>query len=77
MKIVTYFYNQPLTKIESYREFISEEEWNNKCQNISYIRIFGSKMLVDISKKRRNKSNYQHIWKEILIGFSNNTIKHY
>lgn len=77
METANYFQNRLPTKTESHGGSISEEKYSNKRQNVSHIKIFSSKILVDISKKKKNKSDYQHVWKEIFIGFSSNTNKYY
>lgn len=77
METVNYFWNYVSTKIESHEELIPEDKWSNKYQNVSHIRIYESKVLVNILKEKRNKSDHHHIWKWILIGFSSNTTKHY
>lgn len=53
-----YFWNCLSIRIENYEGLILEKNWNNKHQNVSYIKIFGSKILMDILKEKRNKSDY-------------------
>lgn len=55
MEITNYLQNCFSTKTKSYEKFISEKKLNNNHQNISDIRIFESKILINISKKKRNK----------------------
>ncbi len=48
-----------------------------KPSNLSHLRIFGSEMLIDIPKEKKFKTDIQHVWRGILIGYSNETTKHY
>lgn len=44
---------------------------------VSHLRIFGSEVLVDIPKGKGIKSDFQCVWRGILTGYSNETVKHY
>lgn len=77
METANYLQNCLPTKTESYRELISEEKCSNKRENVSHISIFGSEVLGNIPQEKKKKSDYQHVWKKILIGFNSNITKHY
>ena len=77
METFNYLHNRLLTRSKSYGELIPEEAWTNRRQNLSHIRIFGSLVFVDISHKKKSKSDFQKTWVGILIGYNTNTIKHF
>ncbi len=77
METANYLRNQLPTKTRGHWEVIPKEKWCVSRQNLSHLRIFGSEVLVDISKEKRIKTDIQHIWRGILIGYSNETSKHY
>lgn len=77
MEIANYLQNCLPIKTKGHGELILEENWSSRRQNFSHIKVFCSKVLVNIPKKKKNKSNYQHIWKGIFIGFNSNSTKHY
>lgn len=56
---------------------IPEEAWTRKKQNLAHVRIFGSLVLVDIPPEKRSKSDFRKAWEGILIGYNNNTTKHF
>ncbi len=77
MKTANYLRNQLPTKARGHGEVIPEEKLCRSRQNLSHLRIFGSEVLVDIPKKKRIKTDIQDVWRRILIGYSNETSKHY
>lgn len=56
---------------------IPEEMWTGCRQDLNHIRIFGSFALANISSKTRSKSDYQKVWKSILIEYNLDTTKHF
>ena len=77
METANYLRNRLPTKTRGHGEVIPEEKWCGSRQNLSHLRIFGSEVLVDIPKEKRIKTDIQHVWRGILIGYSNKTSKHY
>ena len=77
METANYLRNRLPTKTRGHGEVIPEEKWSGSRQNLSHLRIFGSEVLVDIPKEKRIKTDIQHVWRGILIGYSNKTNKHY
>lgn len=77
METANYLHNQLLINTKRYKEVISEEKWSESRENLSHLCIFDSEVLVNIPKEKRIKTKIQHIWKRILIGYSNKTNKHY
>lgn len=77
METANYLRNRLPTKTRGHGEVIPEEKWSRSCQNLSHLRIFGNEVLVDIPKEKRIKTHIQHVWRGILIGYSNKTNKHY
>ncbi len=77
METVNYLRNLLPTRTKGHGEVIPEEKWCGSRQNLSHLCIFGSEMLVDILKEKRIKTDIQHVWRGILIGYSNETSKHY
>ncbi len=77
METANYLRNRLLTRSKSYSEIIPEESWTGKRQNLQHVRIFGSLALSHILDEKRNKSNYQKVWQGILIGYSQDTTKHF
>lgn len=77
METANYLRNRLPTKTRGHGEVIPEEKWSGSRQNLSHLRIFGSEVLVNIPKEKRIKTDIQHIWRGILIGYSNETNKHY
>lgn len=77
METANYLRNRLPSKTRGHEEVIPEEKWSGSRQNLSHLRIFGSEVLVDIPKEKRIKTDIQHVWRGILIGYSNETNKHY
>ncbi len=77
MEIANYLRNKLLTKSKSHGEIIPEKSQIGKRQNLEYVCIFGSLALSHIPDKQRNKSDYQKVWQDILIGYSQDTTKHF
>lgn len=61
IEMANYFQNCLSIKTKYYKKLILEEKQSNKRQDISYIKIFYNEVLINILKKKRNKSNYQYI----------------
>lgn len=77
METSNYLRNRLPTKSRGHGELIPEEEWTNRKQNLSHVRIFGSLVLVDIPHEKRSKSDFRKAWEGILIGYSPDTTKHF
>ena len=77
IETTNYLQNRLSTRSRSHGELIPEEAWTDKCQNLSYIRIFGSLVLANITDKKRSKSDYQKTWQGNLIGYSLDTSKYF
>lgn len=77
METANYLRNRLPTKTRGHGEVIPEEKWSRSRQNLSHLCIFGSEVLVDIPKEKRIKTDIQHVWRGILIGYNNETNKHY
>lgn len=55
METANYLRNRLPTKSRSHGELVPEDEWTNRKQNLSHVRIFGSLVLVDIPNEKRSK----------------------
>ena len=77
METSNYLQNRLSTRSRNHGELILEETWTGKRQNLAHVRIFGSLVLVDIPPEKRSKSDFRKAWEGILIGYSNNTTKHF
>ncbi len=76
METANYLLNRLPTKTKTHGEIISEEAWIGHRQDLQHVQIFGSLALCNIPDKKRSKSDYQRVWKGILIGYSPNITKH-
>lgn len=76
METANYIRNRLPTKSKTHGEMIPEESWTSRRQDLRHIRIFGSLALCNIPDEKRSKSDYQKVWKGILIGYSPDTTKH-
>lgn len=77
IEMVNYFWNKLLTKTKSHGEVISKNSRTRQCQNLQYMRIFGSPALCNILDKKRSKSDYKKVWQEIIIEYSSDTTKYF
>ena len=72
-----YLQNKLPIKSKSYKKLVSEKDWINQKQNLSYIYIFSSLVLINISYKKQLKSDFWKTWESILIGYSLDIYKHF
>ena len=77
METANYLRNRLPTRSKSHGEMIPEESWTSRRQDLRHVRIFGSLALCNIPDEKRSKSDYQKVWKGILIGYSPDTTKHF
>ncbi len=77
IKTANYLYNRLPTKSKSHGETIPKECWTARHQNLEHICIFESLAFCNIPDNKRSKSNYQKVWKGILIGYSPNMSKYF
>ncbi len=77
METANYLRNKLPTRSKNHGEIIPEESWTGKRQNLQHVCIFGSLALSHIPDEKRNKSDYQKVWQGILIGYSQDTTKHF
>lgn len=72
-----YLQNRLPTRSQGYGKLVPEEVWTNRRQSLTYIRIFGSFVLVDIPFEKISKSDFRKAWEGILIGYSSDITKHF
>ncbi len=77
MKTANYLQNRLPTRSKTYSKMISEEAWTGQQQDLLHICIFGSLAFCNILEEKREKSDQQRVWEEILIGYSSNISKHF
>lgn len=77
METANYIRNRLPTKSKTHGEMIPEESWTSRRQDLRHIRIFGSLALCNIPDEKRSKSDYQKVWKGIIIGYSPDTTKNF
>lgn len=77
MEISNYLQNKLPTKSQSHGKLIPKKSWTNRRQNLAYVCIFGSLVLVDIFHEEISKSDFQKTWEGIFIGYNPDTAKHF
>lgn len=70
IETANYLQNRLLIRNKSHSKNLPEESWIKKKQNLQHVSIFGSLALSYILDKKRNKSHYQKVWQDILIGYN-------
>ena len=58
METANYLRNRLPTKTRGHGEVIPKEKWSGSRQNLSHLHIFGSEVLVDIPKEKKNQNRY-------------------
>lgn len=76
MDTANYLRNQLPTKSQR-GKITLEESRTGERQNVSHVKVFGSAVSVVIPKEKRHKSDIYKNWKDIFIGYSQDTTKHF